>query len=61
MTELGKVFMDVKVTRNVINHTPTVMVSGAKLDEVVPEFAAMVAEMVYPICVAVSAESVVYP
>ena len=61
MTELGKVFMPVKVTRNVTNHTPTVTVSGAKLEPVVPEFSGMVAEMVYPICVALGTESVVYP
>ena len=53
--------MPVKVTRNVTNHTPTVTVSGAKLDEVVPEFVRMVAEMVYPICVTLGTESVVYP
>ncbi len=61
MTELGKVFIDVKVTRNVTNHTPTVTVSGAKLKPVPPEGVRMVAEMVYPICVALGTESVIYP
>ena len=61
ITVLGKVFMLVNVTKNVTNHTPTVILSGAKLEPVVPEFAPIVAEIVYPSCVIAGGISVLYP
>ena len=53
--------MLVNVTKNDTNHTPTVILSGAKLEPVVPEFAPIVAEMVYPSCVVAGGISVLYP